>query len=215
VVEQAVQASDTAQAQKAQRDQSLAQRQINELEKRIVDLVVIRHAIAETREAFAETGEDDSLRPLIPKGVKRMQRAVRGLRVLIPHIDVVATSPYVRAAQTADIVAEGYPNLTPIVLDGLVPGGERRSVLSWLQMQREDATIAIVGHEPSLGSMVSWFLASRDSHFLELKKGGVCRLAWPTHVTAGDAHLLWMLEAGQLRRIGKGKGINVSRGLDP
>jgi phosphohistidine phosphatase len=163
----------------------------------------MRHAIAETREAFTDTGEDDSLRPLVPKGVKRMERAVRGLKVLVPHIDVVATSPYVRARQTADIVAGAYSGLTPVLLDCLVPEGERRAVLSWLQMQADDAMIAVVGHEPNLGNLVSWLLGSPDSRFLEFKKGGACRLTWPTHITAGDAHLLWLLTAGQLRRIGK------------
>jgi len=168
-----------------------------------VDLIVVRHAIAETRETFAETGEDDSQRPLISKGVKRMQRAVRGLKTLVPHIDVVATSPHVRAAQTADILAGAYSGLTPVFLDCLVPEGERRAVLSWLQMQADDAIIAVVGHEPNLGNLVSWLLGSPDSCFLEFKKGGACRLTWPSHITAGDAHLLWLLTAGQLRRIGK------------
>ena len=168
-----------------------------------MDLVVIRHAIAGTREEFAETGEDDSFRPLKRKGAKRMRRAVKGLKALVPHIDLLATSPYVRAAQTADIVADAYPGLTPFLLDALAPEGERRAVLSWLQMQADDAVVAVVGHEPSLGDLVSWLLASPDTRFLELKKGGACELTWPTHVTAGDAHLLWMLTAGQLRRIGK------------
>ncbi len=168
-----------------------------------MDLVVVRHAIAETREAHAETGADDALRPLAPKGVKRMRRTTRGLKALVPHIDLLATSPLVRAAQTADIVAAAYPGLAPTELDALAPDGERRAILSWLQMQAEDATIAIVGHEPNLGNLVSWLLASPESHFLELKKGGACRLTWHNHVTAGDAHLVWMLTAGQLRRISK------------
>ena len=70
-----------------------------------MDLLIIRHAIAERREVFAQAGEADSARPLVAKGRKRMKQVVRGLKGLVPTIDVLATSPYLRAAQTAEIVA--------------------------------------------------------------------------------------------------------------
>jgi phosphohistidine phosphatase len=170
-----------------------------------VQLLVIRHAIAEPREEFAQTGQDDSLRPLSLKGRKRMTAAVRGIRALVPKIDTLATSPMLRAAQTAEMVAAAYEGLVALVLDDLGPDGERRSVLTWLQMQPDGSTVAVVGHEPYLGGMISWLLATPERDFVQLKKGGACLLEWPSHVTAGDAQLRWLLPAAHLRKLGKRK----------
>ncbi|UCG85706.1 MAG: histidine phosphatase family protein [Gemmatimonadota bacterium] len=170
-----------------------------------MNLLVVRHAAAERREAFAETGQDDSSRPLTAAGRKRMEQCLNGLKRLVPEIDSLATSPLTRAAQTAEMVAAEYGTVVPVHLEHLAPGGERRAVLSWIQMQRDESTIAVVGHEPDLGSMVSWLLASTGGRFVGLKKGGACLLTWKSHVTAGDADLVWLLTSGQLRRIGKKK----------
>ena len=62
-----------------------------------MDLLVIRHAIAEDREVFAGTGKDDSLRPLTDRGRERMQEGARGLVRLVDRLDVLATSPLTRA----------------------------------------------------------------------------------------------------------------------
>ncbi len=170
-----------------------------------MELLVIRHGVAELREVFAETGQDDAHRPLTKRGRKRMKAAVRGMRALVPRIDVLATSPLVRAAQTADIVAACYESAERLELEPLAPAGDQRAILTWLQMQDEGSTVAIVGHEPDLGKLTSWLLATPDSHFLELKKGGACLLEWPVNITAGDAVLRWSLTPAALRKLGKGK----------
>lgn len=175
------------------------------LARTAVNLLVIRHAIAERREAFSRTGEDDSQRPVTASGRKRMEQCVKGLRRLVPEIHSLATSPLTRAVQTADIVAAVYGTVVPVQLEHLAPGGERRAVLSWIQMQPDGSTVAVVGHEPDLGAMVSWLLSSAGRQFVQLKKGGACLLTWGPHVTAGDADLVWLLTSGQLRRIGKRK----------
>ena len=67
-------------------------------------LLVIRHAIAEDREVWARTSLDDGERPLTARGVDRMEQAARGLRRMVEKLDAIATSPLVRAMQTARIV---------------------------------------------------------------------------------------------------------------
>ena len=44
-----------------------------------MDLLVIRHGIAEDRETFAATGADDRQRPLTDKGRRRLREAVPGV----------------------------------------------------------------------------------------------------------------------------------------
>jgi phosphohistidine phosphatase len=176
-----------------------------------VRLLVVRHALAGRRDSFAETGQDDSLRPLVDRGRKRMERSSRALTRLVPEIHTLATSPLLRAVQTAEIMAATYGTLQLEQLEQLAPGGERRAVLSWLQMQPDGATVAVVGHEPDLSSLVSWLLTRAEDPFVSLKKGGACLLAWKSHVVAGDAHLDWLLTSRQLQRLAKKKN---KRGSD-
>src|SRR5262249_31041428 len=77
-------------------------------------LLLIRHAIAEEREDFARTGKDDRLRPLTDEGRKRMKQAARGLLETLPEIDLLATSPLTRAAQTGAIVDSVYGGLKEV-----------------------------------------------------------------------------------------------------
>jgi phosphohistidine phosphatase len=165
-----------------------------------MNLLVIRHAIAEDKDAFATTGADDSARPLTKQGRKRMKEVVRGLRWVVPTIDVLASSPFVRAMQTAEIVAQGYDGPAPIEVTSLVPGGRADEFVTWLVGQGGDVTVAIVGHEPSLGQLASGLLAAK-SHFIEFRKGGACLITWPGVPAAASGQLRWLLEPKQLRRL--------------
>lgn len=71
-------------------------------------LLVVRHAVAMEREEFARTGQSDDLRPLTADGARKMRRVARGLRAEIETLDLLVTSPLVRAVQTAGIVADAY-----------------------------------------------------------------------------------------------------------
>jgi phosphohistidine phosphatase len=164
-----------------------------------VDLLVIRHAEA----APPEAGQDDEARPLTPKGKRATKRVTQGLVTLVPEIDVLATSPLRRAVQTAKIVRSAFGNPAREELEALAPAGSREEVLTWLQDRSDPETVAIVGHEPHLGLLTSWLLASPLNHFMEFKKGGACLITWPDHPTAGTAWLKWALTPGQLEKLGE------------
>ena len=84
-------------------------------------LLLVRHAIAEDRREFEATGRDDALRPLTAEGREKMREAALGLRTVVPSIDVLATSPLVRAADTAGIIARCYQGLATTTLEELRP----------------------------------------------------------------------------------------------
>jgi phosphohistidine phosphatase len=163
-------------------------------------LLVIRHAIAEDREEFAKSGRDDSERPLTRLGRRRMRRNARGLRRVAPVIDVIASSPFTRAADTASIVADTLGVREEIVtLDALTPEQPSEALLPWLLTQQADATIAIVGHEPQLGRLVTWLLTGSAQSHVVFKKGGACLLDLGVRPSAGGALLHWLLTPAQLR----------------
>src|SRR5438094_5163246 len=63
-------------------------------------LFVVRHAIAEE----AEEGQEDADRALTNDGARKFKREVRTLRELDWRFSRVLTSPWKRAAQTAELL---------------------------------------------------------------------------------------------------------------
>ena len=167
-----------------------------------MQLLVVRHGIAVDREEWAKEHSDDRDRPLTDEGKKKMKECAKGLRALVPRLDVLATSPLTRALQTAAILAKVYEKAEPVVVDALSPGQHPPAFATWLRGQGAQKTVAIVGHEPGLGATVSWFTAGSERSFVELGKGGACLLDLGDRVEAGDAMLLWVLRPSHLRALG-------------
>lgn len=166
-----------------------------------MQVLVIRHAIAEDRERFARTGQDDGLRPLTARGRRRMRDGVRGLRGVSGRIDLLATSPLTRAAETARIVAAAYRGVKTVEVPHLRPDAPVQPLLKWLQEFRNTSRVALVGHEPQLGVFVSWLLTGLQESFVRLKKGGAVLVEFDDAVRAGRARLLWSLAPAQLRML--------------
>ncbi len=167
-------------------------------------LYIIRHAIAAPAE---ETGaEADSQRPLTPKGRKKMVRIARGLRELEKRLDLILTSPYLRAIQTAEILRQTY-DLDPakvISTEHLIPMGFPDQLIEEIQTRYTEAQhIALVGHEPYLSELVSLLTTGEPHLALTLKKGGVCRLSVDALHYERCATLDWALFPSHLIKIGK------------
>jgi phosphohistidine phosphatase len=164
-----------------------------------MQLLIVRHGIAEERETWAPRADD--LRPLTDDGKKKMKEAAKGLQALVPRIDVLASSPLTRAMQTAAILAKVYDKPDPVKVDALAPGQPPGAFATWLRTQAGRKTIAVVGHEPSLGTIITWLAAGIEQSFVELGKGGVCLLELGEKIDAGEAMVEWVLRPSHLRAI--------------
>ncbi len=165
-------------------------------------LLVLRHAIAEdVRKRDAGDAAEDRRRPLTPVGRKRMRRGARGLRKVVDRINVLASSPLLRATQTAEIVRKAYDLPKAVQISQLAPSKSVNGVLHWIALQKPDATIAIVGHEPQLSTFVSWALTGLQESFVVLKKGSAVMLEFEKEIKPGRAKLVWMLKPSQLRAL--------------
>jgi phosphohistidine phosphatase len=166
-----------------------------------MDLLVIRHAIAEDRERFAATGQPDALRPLTPSGARKMERAARGLARVAPKVSLLASSPLVRAVETARIVAaalglDGFEELR-----ALAPDARPESLLEWLRARPGDGVAAVVGHEPHLGKLIAFLLDGGKRSFSVLRKGGACFIGFPGAAAPAAGELRWLLTPSQLRAV--------------
>lgn len=163
-------------------------------------LLLIRHAIALDRDEFARTGKDDALRPLSDDGRKKMKQAARGLCALVPDVELLATSPLTRAAQTGAILDSVYGGLKETEIAELSPGGSPQGFLDWLKRQKA-GTVAVVGHEPGLSRLATWLLTGKEGSFLSFRKGGAALLELSATPAPGGAKLLWLLTPAQLRAL--------------
>jgi phosphohistidine phosphatase len=163
------------------------------------ELYIIRHGLAEER---GEAWPDDNKRPLTPDGVSRMRKAARGLARIGVTIDIVLTSPLVRARQTAEIVAGGLePRPSLINIDSLAPDGSYAAIIADLEKHGRRQRIALVGHEPSIGELGARLIGSR--HALEFKKGAICRIDLDELPPVSPGDLRWMLTPKILRALKK------------
>jgi phosphohistidine phosphatase len=165
-------------------------------------LLVVRHGAAEDKDKFARTGKSDDLRPLTPAGKREMREVARGIRKVVPEVDALATSPLVRAMQTAEILGEAYDR-KPVSVEWLRPEASYEDFARWARPHREKGVVVIVGHEPHLSGLVSWLLAASKRSLLELKKAAACLLEMEEDSGASSALLLWSMAPKHLRAIGK------------
>jgi phosphohistidine phosphatase len=166
-----------------------------------MNLYIIRHAIA-VDEGTPEY-EQDNERPLTDKGKKKMRQIAKGLRILGADFDLILSSPYVRARETAEILADVFKIKADIAFsENLIPMGDPDQLIAEMNEKHSANSIAIVGHEPQLTSMVSLLVAENTSVDITLKKGGVCRLSADDFHHTHKATLEWLLTPSLLVEIG-------------
>lgn len=165
-------------------------------------LLIVRHADAGDAVEFARTGKPDDQRPLSGKGREQMTEAAAGLKELVPSADLVVTSPYVRAVQTAEIVKAAYGKVaeeTTRTLEPEVPPGEFEE---WLREHDMHETVIAVGHEPHLSTLATYFMCGSEDSRLEMKKGGACLLVFDQRAKRGAGTLRWLMGPKLLARQG-------------
>src|SRR4051794_22564527 len=159
---------------------------------------LVRHAFA--AHADAARWPDDSKRPLTDDGIRRFRAAARGLRRLVPDVDLMLSSGYARAWQTAELLHEVAAWPKPEECRALEA---ERSASAALDVLREHAegSVALVGHEPYLSALTSILCVGDGSLRLELKKGAVALLHLEGEARPRGAYLQWVLSPKILRAL--------------
>jgi phosphohistidine phosphatase len=164
-----------------------------------MNLYIMRHAEAE------DQAKSDDARPLTVRGRERTRGAAGGLRALGLRFDAILTSPLLRAAQTAELVADEYANNPPPqVLPELSPSVSPREALASLVPFVRHEEVLMVGHEPQLSRLVALLLTPEGTAAISFKKGACVALELANACEPGGAELKWMLTQRQLRKLRKG-----------
>jgi phosphohistidine phosphatase len=163
-----------------------------------MNLYVVRHAIAVDR--GTPGFEDDSQRPVTDQGRKKMIGITRGLKQLETELQAIVSSPYVRARETAEILAEGLDFKVGAIefSEALLPMADPAELLKEINTKHRVDNLAVVGHEPHLSSFVSFLLMGNTDMSVNLKKGGVCLVALEPSPRGSEATLEWLMTPRQL-----------------
>lgn len=139
-----------------------------------MDLFIIRHAIAEDRLQFHLKSPDDSQRPLTEEGRRKFKKLAKRFQKLMGEVDIIVSSPYRRARQTAKLLQEHYPDVNLILSPALTPDADLQEFSAWCKknLRKTDSRIVIVGHEPHLSKLASWLVFGSSVSRILLKKGG-------------------------------------------
>ena len=156
-----------------------------------VKIFLVRHGIAGDPDEWK--GPDDS-RPLNAKGRRKFRDTARAFAKLGERVDLLCTSPLVRAVQTAEILADALGLDEVSVLEDLrpeVPVQKLLDKVATLDVKR----VALVGHDPQLSGIAA-ALGKVEPARIDFPKGAIIR--FDADDPAGRrAEARWWLEPGE------------------
>jgi phosphohistidine phosphatase len=163
-----------------------------------MDLYFLRHGIAVDH---GEPGiNSDADRALTSKGERKTRTIAKAIRALELSFDLILSSPYLRAKQTAEIVAAELKLQKKLSFsDELTPGGNPKALIQRLsQLEPETQSVVLVGHEPYLSKLIGLLSVGQTSAAIELKKGGLCKMEADALSYGRCATLCWLLTPKQM-----------------
>lgn len=164
-----------------------------------MNLFLMRHGIAVDRDPVSFP--DDSRRPLTLKGEDRVRLIADAMRALELSFDQIVSSPYLRASQTAEIVAQSLGLRAQLEFTGaLAADADPKAVIRVVnQIKPPPENVLLVGHEPYLSQLISTLISGAPEAAIDLKKGGLAKLELQgTLRYTRCAELVWLLAPKQL-----------------
>jgi phosphohistidine phosphatase len=163
-----------------------------------MDLYIVRHGIAIDREDPKRPPDPE--RYLTEDGIEKTKQAAKGVVALGITADVLISSPYVRAMQTAEIFATalGHSKQKIRHSDLLLPGAEPSLFFRELAKDKQFSSVFVFGHAPHLDELIAAAFGSKHS-ITALKKSGVAALTLK-RISPPSAQLIWLATPKILRR---------------
>ncbi len=155
-----------------------------------MELFLLRHGHAESE------APTDRERPLSIIGREEVEQVIRARHQALANVKQLYVSPYLRAQQTAKIVASHFPTLSLETIDLLIPGGRTETLIDFLSERFQVAApgaILLVTHQPLVGTLLDELCgcepgrhrmstASLAALDVDVMAADCCRLNWIEHV---------------------------------
>ena len=164
-------------------------------------LYIVRHGIAIDRED--PKCPPDPERYLTDEGIEKTKQVAKGVAALGALADLLLSSPYVRAVQTAEIFAGAldYSKQKIRRTDLLLPGAEISMLFRELARDKQSSTVFLFGHAPHLDEVIATAVGAKH-HLTSLKKAGVALIEMK-RISPPSGQILWLATPKLLRKAAK------------
>jgi phosphohistidine phosphatase len=155
-----------------------------------MDILLIRHAEAEPREATAGADED---RPLTEQGRTQCRGLAEALQRRGVALGKLVCSPLLRARQTAEGLLEHWAEPKPELLlcEALSPEGKDKKLTRFIR-GLDSERVTLVGHMPDLAEFAAWLIGGKKAE-LHLAKAGAALIQCEAGPSKGGGVLTWLV----------------------
>jgi phosphohistidine phosphatase len=166
-----------------------------------MELYIVRHGIAIDRED--PKSPPDPERYLTEEGMERTREVANAVTAFGSSAEVLVSSPYVRAMQTAEIFAAAfaYPKSKIRKTDALLPGAEPLAFFRELARDKQVSAVFCFGHAPHVDGLIATALGLKH-YVTSMKKAGVALLELK-RLSPPSGQLVWLATPKLLRRAAK------------
>jgi phosphohistidine phosphatase len=166
-----------------------------------MQLYIVRHGIAIDREDPQSPPEAE--RYLTEEGIEKTKQVAESIAALGISADLLVSSPYVRAIQTAEIFASALDYARQKIgrSEALLPGAEPGAFFRELARQKEVSTVFCFGHAPHVDELVAAAMGVKR-HITEMKKAGVA-LVELKRISPPRGQLVWLVTPKLVRKSAK------------
>lgn len=134
-----------------------------------MEIYLFRHGIAEDLKSHHRS---DSDRHLTEEGVEKTTKVAKAFKNRIDGLDLILHSPYVRARETAAILAKEFSKAKLEPVNHFRPDDDPVEAERILAKQKCERLL-VVSHQPFLGLLASYLLVGNYKASIEFKKAAV------------------------------------------
>lgn len=150
---------------------------------------LLRHGIAE--EASASVSDPE--RSLTAEGKRRLKRSLSWLAAGQTRVDLILSSPFKRAMQTAEIARACFKVEAEILQSrSLQPSASPEEVWDEIRVHRHSEYLMLVGHNPLFSDLTAYLLGT-PSLMIDFKKGAVLCLEFESLSQKPRGVLRWYI----------------------
>lgn len=154
-----------------------------------MEIYLLRHGIADD----PRPGQKDADRALTSEGKKKLRIIMQIARDAGLRPQVILTSPYRRALESARIAAEVLKHEDALVESrALTPMADPQSAWDDIRLHSDAESVLAVTHEPLCGLLIAHLCATPSLH-VDVKKGSITRIDLPQAGMHPRGTLKWLL----------------------
>lgn len=174
------------------------------------EIFILRHGQAE--ELNENQSKDDFDRNLTEEGIERTKRLGLLFNKLKEDVDIILSSPYIRAKKTAETFVDNLlikPELK--IVDFLSSGASCKDIAKGLLPYSSKSKIVLVGHAPDLETFLGKLIGADR---IKLKKGAMAKVALNNSIEL-SGELEWLITSKIVKRLKVKDKATKSIGIKP